>query len=245
MNRPAAQRQGSSAHKALEGCLSARALLFDLDGTLADTAPDLTRALNRVLNSFDFPAVTVENTRNWIGNGIRRLLEQALAAEGKKKVSPEFVDQGVALFEPFYAEMVWTDSVCYPGVVDGLAELRRMGYKMGCVTNKPRSCTGKLLEHSGLADFFEVVVAGDDLVETKPAPAPLLHAADQLKVSPKDCVVIGDSRNDIDAARAAGMAVLAVTWGYHQGLELSAMGATRLVSQFNQIFHLVTPATPL
>jgi phosphoglycolate phosphatase len=242
VNQPAAQQQGSSANTALGGCLSASALLFDLDGTLADTAPDLTRALNRVLSTLDRPEVTLENTRNWIGNGMRRLLERALAAEGEEKASPEFVDQGVALFELLYAKAVWADSGCYPGVVDGLAELKRMGYKMGCVTNKPRLCTGVLLEHSGLVNFFEVVVAGDDLVETKPAPAPLLHAADQLDVNPEDCVVIGDSRNDVDAARAAGMAVLLVTWGYHQGLELSAMGATQLVSQFNQIFHVVTPA---
>ena len=242
MNRSAAPQQGSSANTALDGCLSASALLFDLDGTLADTAPDLARALNRVLRALDCPAVTLENTRNWIGNGMRRLLERALAGDGEKKASPEFVDRGVVLFEPFYAEAVWTDSVCYPGVVDGLAKLKRMGYKMGCVTNKPRSCTGALLEHSGLVDFFEVVVAGDDLVETKPAPAPLLYAADQLQVGPQDCVVIGDSQNDVNAARAAGMAVLVVTWGYHQGLEWSAMGATQLVSQFKQIFHVVKPA---
>ena len=79
-------------------------------------------------------------------------------------------------------------------------------------------------------------------METKPAPAPLLSAADRLQVGPQDCVVIGDSRNDVDAARAAGMVVLLVTWGYHQGLKLSAMGATKLVSQFNQIFHVGTPA---
>jgi phosphoglycolate phosphatase len=239
VNRPAAQRQGSSANTALNGCLSASALLFDLDGTLVDTAPDLARALNRVLRALDCPTVTLENTRSWIGNGMRRLLERALPEDSEKETGPEFVDRGVALFEPFYAEAVWTDSACYPGVVDGLAELKRTGYKMGCVTNKPRSCTGALLEHSGLADFFEVVVAGDDLVETKPAPTPLLYAADQLQAGPEDCVVIGDSRNDVDAARAAGMAVLVVTWGYHQGLEWPAMGATQLVSQFDQIVHAV------
>jgi phosphoglycolate phosphatase len=241
VNQFAAQQQGSSANTALGGRLSASGLLFDLDGTLADTAPDLTQALNRVLSTLDCPDVTLENTRNWIGNGMRCLLERALAGEGEKNVSLELVDQGVALFEPLYAEAVWVDSVCYPGVVDGLAELKRMGYKMGCVTNKPRSCTGALLEYSGLVDFFEVVVAGDDLVETKPAPAPLLYAADRLHFGPQDCVVIGDSRNDVDAARAAGMAVLLVTWGYHQGFELSGLGATQLVSQFNQIFHAVKP----
>jgi phosphoglycolate phosphatase len=242
VNRPAAQQQGSSANAALDGFLSASALLFDLDGTLADTAPDLTRALNQVLRALDCPEVTVEKTRIWIGNGMRRLLERALTGGGEKKVSPELVTRGIALFEPIYAEAVWTDSICYPGVVEGLAKLKRMGYKMGCVTNKPRSCTGALLEHSRLADFFEVVVAGDDLVESKPAPAPLLYAANQLQIAPQDCVVIGDSRTDVDAARAASMAVLVVTWGYHQGLELSAIGATNLVSQFDQIFHLVAPA---
>ena len=241
MNRPAAHQQGSSANTALASCLPASALLFDLDGTLADTAPDLARALNRVLRALDCPAVTLDNTRNWIGNGMRRLLEHALARDGGKNAGPEFVDRGVALFEPFYAEAVWMDSVCYPGVVHGLAGLKRMGYKMACVTNKPRSCTGALLNYSGLADFFEVVVAGDDLMETKPAPAPLLYAADQLQVVPQDCVVIGDSQNDVDAARAAGMAVLVVTWGYNQGLEWSAMGATQMVSQFNQIFQVVVP----
>ena len=241
MNWPAVPQQGSSATTALGDSLLARALLFDLDGTLVDTAPDLARALNRVLNVFDCPAVTLENTRNWIGNGMPRLLERALARDGEKKPDAELVDRGVALFEPLYAEAVWTDSVCYPGVVDGLTKLKRMGFKMGCVTNKPRSCTGVLLEHSGLAVFFEVVVAGDDLVETKPAPAPLLYAADQLQLGPQDCVVIGDSQNDVDAARAAGMAVLLVTWGYHQGVEWSTMGATQLVNQFNQIFQIVTP----
>ena len=112
MNRPAAQQQGSSANTALDGCLSASALLFDLDGTLADTAPDLARALNRVLNTLDCSEVTLETTRNWIGNGMRCLLERALAGDGEKKAGPEFVDQGVALFEPFYAEAVWADSVC-------------------------------------------------------------------------------------------------------------------------------------
>ena len=112
MNRAAAQQQGSNANIALDGCLSASALLFDLDGTLADTAPDLTRALNRVLRMLDYPEVTLENTRNWIGNGIRCLLERALAGGGEKNASPEFVDQGVALFEPFYAEAVWADRLC-------------------------------------------------------------------------------------------------------------------------------------
>ena len=242
MNRLAAQTQGSNANTALNNRLPTRALLFDLDGTLVDTAPDLTQALNRVLGTLNRSTVTLENTRNWIGNGMRRLLERALARDSEEKTDPELVDRGVTLFEPFYAETVWVDSVCYPGVIDGLNQLKRMGFKMGCVTNKPRSCTGLLLERSELARFFEVVVAGDDLVEVKPAPAPLLYAADQLEVDPQNCVVIGDSQNDIDAARAAGMPVLAVTWGYHQGLELSAMGATKLICRFDQIFLAITPS---
>jgi phosphoglycolate phosphatase len=240
VNQSAAYQQGSSANIALDTCLRARALLFDLDGTLADTAPDLARALNRVLFMLNCRTVTLENTRNWIGNGMRCLLEQALARDSEDNVDPELVDRGAELFEPVYAEAVWVDSTCYPGVVDGLAQLKRMGFRIGCVTNKPRSCTDKLLQYSGLDGCVEAVVAGDDLAESKPAPAPLLHAADQLGVSPQSCVMIGDSQNDVAAARAAGMAVLVVTWGYDQGLDLSALGATKLVSQFNEIFDMVT-----
>ena len=129
--------------------------------------------------------------------------------------------------------------MCYPGVVDGLSQLEAVDFKMACVTNKSRSCTVLLLEEAGLAHYFDVVVAGDDLIERKPAPLPLLYAAKVLGEKPGDCVVIGDSRNDVEAARAAGMDILLLTSGYNQGADLTEIGATRLVTDFSQIFELV------
>ena len=219
--------------------LRATALLFDLDGTLVDSAPDICNAVNQVLNDLRRPRITLEETRNWIGNGLRRFLQKALVPDGEGSLDPLLLERAYSMFESHYAKSVWTNSVVYPGVLDGLAQLEAVGFKMGCVTNKPRFCTCLLLDQAGLARYFDVVVAGVDLTETKPAPAPLLHAAKHLGAMPDECVMIGDSRNDVEAARAAGMAILALTSGYHQGVDLNEIGATRLASEFSQILELI------
>ena len=209
--------------------------MFDLDGTLADTAPDLCQALNRVLRTLNCSTVALEEVRGWIGNGMQTLLEHALAKNLYRKVDSALIDKGMSLFDLFYSDAVWVESVCYPGVLNGLLELREIGFKLACVTNKPRSFSLEVLKQSGLDAFFHVLVAGNDLPERKPSPVPLLHAIRQLRVNSRECVVIGDSKIDIDAARNAGMMVLLVTWGYHQDLELSEMGANQLIKTFSQI----------
>jgi phosphoglycolate phosphatase len=239
VNEVAVQEAGITIN-ALGKSVSGKALLFDLDGTLADTAPDLLQALNRVLSVLNFSPVLLEDARNWIGSGMRSLLETALVSSIGSVPDPALVDKGMTLFDLFYAEGVWVKSTCYPGVVEGLSEFKKIGLKMGCVTNKPRFFTEALLKKSRLDVFFDVVVAGNDLCEKKPAPLPLLHAAERLQVSPQVCVVIGDSQNDIDAALGAGMMMLLVTWGYFQSGKVSQMGATQLIKEFSQIRNVVT-----
>ena len=218
----------------------ARALLFDLDGTLADTAPDLARALNRALQTLDCPRVTLEEVRRWIGNGTESLLKRAVAKTPGRQVDLDLINKGIGLFDFYYSESIWAKSVCYPGVLNGLSELKRLGFKLACVTNKPRSFSSEVLKQSGLDVFFDVVVAGNDLSERKPSPMPLLYATQQLELGSRECIVIGDSKNDTEAALKAGMMVLLVTWGYHQDMELSQMGATELIRKFNEISNLVT-----
>ena len=218
----------------------ARALLFDLDGTLADTAPDLARALNRALQTLDCQRVTLEEVRRWIGNGTESLLKRAVAKTPGRQVDLDLINKGIGLFDFYYSESIWAKSVCYPGVLNGLSELKRLGFKLACVTNKPRSFSSDVLKQSGLDVFFDVVVAGNDLSERKPSPMPLLYATQQLELGSRECIVIGDSKNDTEAALKAGMMVLLVTWGYHQDMELSQMGATELIRKFNEISNLVT-----
>ena len=217
----------------------ARALLFDLDGTLADTAPDLARALNRALQTLDCQRVTLEEVRRWIGNGTESLLKRAVAKTPGRQVDLDLINKGIGLFDFYYSESIWAESVCYPGVLNGLSELKRLGFKLACVTNKPRSFSSEVLKQSGLDVFFDVVVAGNDLSERKPSPMPLLYATQQLELGSRECIVIGDSKNDTEAALKAGMMVLLVTWGYHQDMELSQMGATQLIQKFSDISDLV------
>ena len=220
--------------------LTAKALLFDLDGTLADTAPDLSRALNRVLQTLDCVSVTLKEVRCWVGDGTENLLKRAVSKTRGKQVDVGLIDKGVGLLDVYYSESLWVKSVCYPGVLNGLAELKRLGFKLACVTNKPRLFSSDVLKQSGLHIFFDVVVAGNDLPERKPSPMPLLYVAQELELDPSECIVIGDSKNDAEAALRAGMMVLLVTWGYHQDMELSQMGATELIQEFSEISNLIS-----
>ena len=219
--------------------MTAKALLFDLDGTLADTAPDLSRALNRTLQALDCATVSLEEVRLWIGDGTENLLKRAVSKTLDRQVDVDLIDRGVGLFDVYYSESVWVKSVCYPGVLNGLSRLKRLGFKLACVTNKPRSFSSDVLKQSGLDIFFDIVVSGNDLPERKPSPMPLLYATKELKLGPRECIVIGDSKNDAEAALKAGMMVLLVTWGYHQDMKLSQMGATELIGKFSEISNSV------
>ncbi len=239
MNRSAAQYKGDSGNVNLDSCSQANVLLFDLDGTLVDTAPDIFRSLNHALHEINCVPVSLERVRMWIGNGIRSLLEQAITSGSNDKVDCDVLDEGIQLFEMFYLKNLWNDSECYPGVLSGLNHLKGAGFKMGCVTNKPRLCARMLLAQSALDQFFEIVVAGGDLEVLKPSPKPLTYAARMLGVECHECVMVGDSKNDVKAAKAAGMAMLLVTWGYHQDSEFSSMAVTKQISEFKDILSAV------
>ena len=214
---------------------TAKALLFDLDGTLIDSAPDICNSLNAVFRAMDLPAVSLKEVRNWIGKGAKGLLDDALNKTLGREPDATLVARAIHLFELYYAEQSWVKSVCYDGVLTGLSDLKDMGFRMACVTNKPRFLSLEVLKKSGLEGFFEVLVAGNDLNEQKPSGLPFLYAANQLGLRSTDCVVIGDSQNDIDAAKNSGIVILLVTWGYHQGLDMTQLHATQLINFFSEI----------
>ena len=217
----------------------ANTLLFDLDGTLADTAPDLTCALNETLRHMNYPIVSLADVKHWIGDGMRMLLQRAISSSGVKVIEPELLSDGMNLFESFYSQSIWINSFFYPGIIDGLGRLKSQGFKLGCVTNKQRPCAEALLAQSGLADYFGVLVAGGDLAVKKPSPEPLLLAAHRLMSSPPRCVMIGDSKTDIDAAQAASMHSLFAIWGYHDA-PISIGTDTKFINNLNDIFRVIT-----
>jgi len=203
-----------SAGRSLSRPLSVRAVLFDLDGTLVDSAPDLTLAANKMLSALGYPQVNCTQVKGWVGDGVRSLVLRALTAILGDVPAESLIEQSYVLFQRYYAESVYQDSTLYPGVHETLQTLKASGLALACVTNKPSRFTKPVLEKSGLTGFFGAVVSGDDLSLKKPDPAPLEFAAEQLGVPLTACVLVGDSTNDIRAAGAAGIPVLWATYGY-------------------------------
>jgi len=214
-------------------------LLFDLDGTLIDTVPDLTRATNQMLRGLGRPSVAADQVRVWVGDGARLLVMRALAEDGITRSEADEVDAAYQLFGNFYARSLCVDSVLYPGVTEVLSHLRDIGLAMACVTNKPRAFTTPLLEQSGLIHFFGAVVCGDDLPVRKPAPEPLLDAACRLEVDATHCALVGDSANDILAARAAGMPMFWAEYGYGELHHSEQLAPDAVIDSISQLTGLI------
>lgn len=194
-----------------------RLTLLDLDGTLVDSVPDLAASVNAMLAQLDRPACTEDEVRRWVGNGVDRLLQRALTGTLDGIPEASLFARAKPVFERVYSTINGRYSQLYPGVIEGLESLRQLGSTLACITNKPALFTQPLLHTLGLSHFFSLTLSGDSLARKKPDPLPLLHAASTFGVRPEQCLMIGDSRHDVDAARAAGIAVIAVSYGYNHG----------------------------
>jgi phosphoglycolate phosphatase len=220
--------------------LRIEAVMIDLDGTLADTIPDLAVAANAMLGELGRPPLDVALIRTFVGKGIPNLVERALAGTLEGGVSSELLDKALPIYERCYAAVNGLHSTLYPGVMSGLGALRKAGFPLACVTNKAGAFTLPLLDHLGLAEYFAQVVAGDTLPQKKPDPAPLLHACRNLGIAPGDMLLIGDSVNDAQAARAAGCPVFCVTYGYNEGRDVRELDVDAIVTSLEEAAGLIT-----
>jgi phosphoglycolate phosphatase len=189
--------------------MRSRAVLFDLDGTLADTAPDLAAALNKLRADQGLEPVPLERLRPFASAGARGLVH---AGFGVKPGDADYASLREAFLEA-YRENTCVHTQLFPGIAELLAELARRALPWGIVTNKATRFTDRIVATLGLSPAC--VVCGDTTEHLKPHPAPMRHAADQLKLAPGECMYLGDDLRDIQAARAAGMSAIAVGWGYH------------------------------
>ncbi len=204
-----------------------KAVLFDLDGTLVDSAPDLTTALSDALAEWDEAPVTETEVRCWVGNGSRTLVARALAARGR----PESLTGAVlSAFLGHYERRFNERTVCYEGVMPALERLHAAGLALACVTNKPSRFVAPLLEAMDLRRYFSVLVGGDTLAVRKPDPRPLAFAAEHLEVDPQRVVMVGDSLADVEAAKALPCPVVCVDYGYNYGQDIRDAGAALVVS---------------
>ncbi|GGY34802.1 phosphoglycolate phosphatase 1 [Bacterioplanes sanyensis] len=222
-------------HSAVGERFTPQAVLFDLDGTLIDSVPDLTQAIDAMLQHLGNAAAGEEKVSHWVGNGADALVRRALCdgdENAAMALTPEQVEGPRALFDQAYLQTLQHASGVYPGVEDCLQALP---VPMALVTNKPRCFTEPLLESLGWSSRFAVVVCGDDLAEKKPHPAQLWAACECLGVAPEQALMVGDSRNDIQAAKAAGMACAAVSYGYNHGEDIAISEPDWLLDDLRQL----------
>jgi len=197
--------------------LAVKMVMVDLDGTLIHTAPDLAACVNRMLTEIGRGDCPVDTIMTWIGNGVPRLVKRALTGEMWAEPEQALFMKAQVIFQKHYLAHVSDLSRPYPGVVAGLDRLKARGFRLVCITNKAEAFTLPLLRNLDLSRYFELVLSGDSLPKQKPDPMPLLHACKHFAITPAHGVLIGDSSNDVDAARAAGMPVICVPYGYNHG----------------------------
>jgi phosphoglycolate phosphatase len=208
----------------------ADAVALDLDGTLLDTLPDIAEASERMLREMGRRPAGQDRVRDYIGNGIARLVKRLLTGQREGEPDAAQFERALASFERHYRDTYLQSSVPFPGVEQGLRDMRAQGLKLACVTNKSEAFTLPLLEAAGLLSLLDCVVSGDTLPARKPDPLPLLHIAQRFGISPARLLVIGDSDNDTAAARAAGCPVVCVPYGYRGGREVHELDCDAIVS---------------
>ena len=196
-------------------------ILFDLDGTLVDSVPDLAAAIDGMMRHLGLPERGETAVRHWVGNGVQNLVGRALTNSMAANPDPELFAQALPIFMQLYGENTSGNSRLYNGVAEILAILHTQPkLLLGCVTNKAEQFTLPLLQQLGIRDYFAIVVSGDSLPEKKPHPLPLLYAAERLGVTPAESLMVGDSKSDVQAARAAGFPIICTSYGYNHGEDI-------------------------
>lgn len=233
----AAVPESAGALAPLRGVLqrAPRAILFDLDGTLVDSVPDLTRCVNAARGELGMPVASQEQVRGWVGHGAARLLHRALTGHADGIAPARQHAAAMAVFNACYAADACRDSRLYRGVSATLARLAFDGIRLGCVTNKPYRFVRPLLQALGLGECFGSVIGGDSTERLKPDPLPVHAALAQLGVPAARSLLVGDSRIDLAAGHAAGVATVAVVYGYDRDCDFRAHGALAVLDALTDL----------
>lgn len=216
-----------------------RAVLVDLDGTLLDTVADLAAAINRVHADLGLPPRDPALIATFVGKGLPTMVRRALAGTLEGDVDQALFRRAWALFDGHYAAESGRQARPYPGAREGIDRMRAQGLRLACVTNKSERFTLELLRDTGFLEAFEFAVCGDRVARKKPDPEPFLLACERFAVSPGEALVIGDSENDVQGARAAGCPVWCVPYGYNEGRPFESLACDRAVATLAEAAELL------
>ncbi|HEC29884.1 MAG TPA: phosphoglycolate phosphatase [Gammaproteobacteria bacterium] len=214
-------------------------ILIDVDGTLVDSVPDLAWCVDEMMKQIGMPVCGEAKVREWVGNGVERLVRRALAGQLDGEPDEALFDKAYPVFLALYSENTCKRSCLYPGVQEGLNWMKQAGFKLGCVTNKAACFTEPLLKELGLFDNFSIVISGDTLEKKKPDPQPLLHAAEFFGVSAENALMLGDSVSDVKAARAAGFRIICMSYGYNHGVDIREANPDAVIDSMAELPSLL------
>lgn len=217
-------------------------MLIDVDGTLVDSVPDLAFCVDAMMTELGRPVHGEAAVRNWVGNGVERLVRRALVGALDGEPDEADFERAYPIFLDLYADNISKRSCLYPGVREGIDLLQAAGYKLGCVTNKAAQFTEPLLRDLGVADAFSIIISGDTLPKKKPDPMPLLHAAEFFGIAPEASLMIGDSVSDVKAARAAGFQIVCMSYGYNHGVDIRDAHPDAVIDSMVEIMPLLEQA---
>lgn len=217
------------------------AVAFDLDGTLADTLPDLYASANLTMRDLDMDEVDRETVRDYIGQGIDRLVKRLLTGKPDAEPEPELFNSAGQIFRQHYRRLLSNESQLFPGTEQALHDLKSRRLRLACVTNKTEAFTRPLLDNLRVLALFDEVVCGDTLERKKPDPLPLTWCAQQFGITPDRLLMVGDSQTDTLCARAAGCPVVCVPFGYRSGMELHELDCDAIVPAVSSLLELIRP----
>lgn len=216
-----------------------KCVAFDLDGTLVDSVPDLTAATRATLAQLGLPDCSEQQVRGWIGNGAPMLIRRAMAFASAQPVTDEMLADAMPIFMQHYQHYLHQYSRLYPNVKQVLTTLRQQGLHLAVVTNKPQRFAEPLLAEFDIADCFELILGGDALPKMKPDPLPLQHLLSHFNLPASALLMVGDSRNDILAAKAAGVVSIGLTYGYNYGEDIALSGPEAVCEHFSDILTIL------
>ena len=216
-------------------------LIFDLDGTLINSALDLALSVNYMLETLGCETFDETIIHGWVGNGALTLVKRALS--GTRTVDENldeiYVEKALRIFLDYYQKNLCNATVPYPHVLTTLETLKQKGYTLAIVTNKPFSFVAPILENLKMDGLFQLILGGDSLSEKKPHPMPLLHVCDTLDVKVEASMMIGDSKNDILAANSSNMYSIGVTYGYNYGESIEVHKPTLVIDNFVELLEVL------
>jgi len=216
-------------------------IIFDLDGTLINSAPDLALAVNHTLSSLGRETFSQTQIDGWVGNGASVLIRRALSAsvEIDETLDEELSKKALDIFLDFYSRNSCVDTIAYPLVSDTLKTLKDRDFRLALVTNKPVGFVAPILNGLELDSYFELYLGGDSLSQRKPHPMPLIYVCDKLEVDISNAVMVGDSQNDILSAKACGMQSIGVTYGYNYDEPISSYEPDVILDSFVEILDIL------